>query len=95
MLEQHPSNWIEPCELTESRSSSEKYCEFCGEDLPYHNNSCRLLKVAYQKRTAQCQFCLEIHKVGDDMYDHVSENHKDELDAMGAKLDPSRKKQRL
>lgn len=75
----HEDHWMEPKSVTDLRPLQERYCESCGEDIPYHNVSCALLKTAYQTRKRKCDYCLKVLQVGLPMYDHVMENHKDEL----------------
>lgn len=84
---EHKEHWMEPQSLTETREG-ETYCESCGEEIPWHNNSCKLLKVAYKRRRRQCKWCSEEHYVGEEMYEHTTRNHPSELSAMGAQLSP-------
>lgn len=82
----HLEHWMEPQILTITRQPDETFCEHCGEEIPWHNNSCKLLKQAYKIRQAKCGYCEDRHLVGDQMYDHVLATHKAELLADGIKV---------
>jgi hypothetical protein len=75
----HENHWTEPKVMTEARDSDEVFCEFCGEEIPWHNNSCRLLKTAYKNRVTKCNWCEEKHVVGIDMYQHTTTAHEQEI----------------
>lgn len=99
----HQDHWMEPWSFTQKRSELEKYCESCGEDIPWHNISCKMLRVAFRTRKKKCQFCAEEHEPGADMFVHTTAKHIDELKEAypGMKLGPgprpltSRRKQGL
>jgi CRISPR/Cas system-associated protein Cas10 (large subunit of type III CRISPR-Cas system) len=75
----HAEHWQEPTAVTAERPEGEKYCESCGEDIPFHNSSCSMLKNAYKRRLGTCTFCKEKHRVGDQMREHVEATHQAEL----------------
>lgn len=43
-IEKHHEHWTEPQSVTSTRHPSEMYCEFCGEEIPFHLSTCKLLK---------------------------------------------------
>lgn len=81
-LDIHAEHWKEPSVITEARPDEEKFCDVCGEDVPWHNASCGMLKNAYKRRWATCSFCPEKHLVGDNMREHVVGNHEAEFAAV-------------
>jgi predicted amidophosphoribosyltransferase len=78
----HDEHWMEPKAVSAERSQGELICESCGEDLPWHNASCAMLKNAYKRRLSKCHFCGEKHFVGGKMQAHVEANHQTELAAL-------------
>lgn len=72
----HSEHWMEPAAVTAERPKDEKFCETCGEDIPWHNASCAMLKNAYKRRLSECHFCSEKHLVGEYMRTHVQETHQ-------------------
>lgn len=75
----HSEHWMEPSAVTAERPKDEKFCESCGEDVPWHGASCAMLKNAHKRRLGTCFFCPEKHRVGEQMRAHVEENHQDKL----------------
>jgi predicted amidophosphoribosyltransferase len=78
----HTEHWMEPSAVTVERSKDEKFCETCGEEIPWHNASCAMLKNAHKRRFGKCTFCAEEHRVGELMRQHVMDKHKKELKAL-------------
>ena len=81
----HSEHWMEPSAITADRPETDIYCEFCGEEVPWHKASCSMLKNAYKRRFSKCQFCDEIRLVGEEMAKHVQTTHIDELAAFVGK----------
>jgi|KBSMisStandDraft_5_1062788.scaffolds.fasta_scaffold89734_6 hypothetical protein len=81
----HAEHWREPAAVTAERPKGEKYCESCGEDVPWHNSSCSTLKNAYKRRYSKCTFCEEKHRVGELMREHVENTHREELQQLLSK----------
>lgn len=75
----HAEHWQEPSAVTAERPKGEKFCETCGEEVPWHRASCSMLKNAYKRRFATCSFCAEKHLVGEVMRQHVEDKHQAEL----------------
>lgn len=75
----HKEHWMEPVELTAERLAEDIYCEFCGEEVPWHKVSCSMLKNAYKRRKGTCSFCSEEYIVGDAMLKHTTEKHQADL----------------
>lgn len=80
-LQKHPEHWMEPSVITLARSETDKFCESCGEDIPWHNSSCSMLKNAYKRRYDKCHFCDEKYLVGENMRKHVEAKHAVEFAA--------------
>lgn len=85
MSDAHKEHWQEPAAVTEERPKTDIYCEFCGEDIPWHNSSCSMLKNAYKRRYGKCHFCKKPFLVGDTMADHVRQEHAEELAVLTGK----------
>ena len=91
----HREHWMEPTAVTAERSKDDIFCEFCGEDIPWHNSKCSMLKNAYQRRYAPCTFCKKEVLVGLKMREHTETLHMAEvkkLRAARAKKTPIKKK---
>lgn len=82
----HDDHWMEPKSVTDKRPVEERFCESCGESLPYHNVSCGMLKNAHKTRKRKCDYCLKVLVVGDEMYEHMVANHVAELRQRGIQL---------
>lgn len=89
-MDEHRDHWKEPESITDQRPNEERWCEFCGEEIPYHDVSCKMLKVAYTTRRRKCDYCLKVLQVGGEMFDHVVANHMDELKMPGISLPEKR-----
>jgi hypothetical protein len=82
----HDDHWMEPANVTVNRPPEERWCESCGEEIPYHNVSCVLLKTAHRNRKHKCHFCPKVLVVGDEMFSHVTAEHIEEIKKQGIKL---------
>lgn len=78
--------WREPQSMTDNRPAEEKYCELCGEVIPHHQPTCRLLKDAHKNMEVKCTFCDSKYIPGVDMAEHTLANHRQELIDLGADL---------
>jgi 5-methylcytosine-specific restriction endonuclease McrA len=71
----HREHWMEPTAVTAERPKTDVCCAYCGEDIPWHNSTCRMLKNAYKRRLGLCTYCKKPFMVGDKMLAHVTEKH--------------------
>ena len=47
---EHLDHWMEPVAVTLERPETDKFCESCGEEVPWHNSRCQMLRLAYKRR---------------------------------------------